>query len=191
MTDCGRRRSARKNDGRQSNKKKPNPIDIHVGSRIRLRRNMLGMSQEKLGESLGHHLPADPEIRKGHQPCRRQPTAGHRQRSWACRSRSSSKTCRRSSRPRPAGFAEDASTDFVRRFLHQRRRAAAEPGLREDLRRRRCAASIIDLVKTLAARRRRLTVGGRRYAGPRAGRIPLAAGNRQTARLDDPGLSLG
>ncbi len=35
------------------NKKKPNPTDIHVGSRIRLRRNMLGMSQEKLGESLG------------------------------------------------------------------------------------------------------------------------------------------
>jgi transcriptional regulator with XRE-family HTH domain len=35
------------------NKKKPNPIDTHVGSRVRLRRNMLGMSQEKLGESLG------------------------------------------------------------------------------------------------------------------------------------------
>ncbi|WP_275788013.1 helix-turn-helix domain-containing protein [Pararhizobium gei] len=35
------------------NKKKPNPIDIHVGSRIRLRRTMLGLSQEKLGESLG------------------------------------------------------------------------------------------------------------------------------------------
>jgi len=35
------------------NKKKPNPIDIHVGGRIRLRRNMLGMSQEKLGEHLG------------------------------------------------------------------------------------------------------------------------------------------
>ncbi len=35
------------------NKKKPNPIDIHVGSRVRLRRNMLGMSQEKLGENLG------------------------------------------------------------------------------------------------------------------------------------------
>ncbi|CCM74140.1 helix-turn-helix domain-containing protein [Rhizobium mesoamericanum] len=35
------------------NKKRPNPIDIHVGSRIRLRRTMLGMSQEKLGESLG------------------------------------------------------------------------------------------------------------------------------------------
>ncbi|TPW28328.1 helix-turn-helix domain-containing protein [Pararhizobium mangrovi] len=35
------------------NKKKPNPIDIHVGSRIRLRRTMLGMSQEKLGDQLG------------------------------------------------------------------------------------------------------------------------------------------
>lgn len=34
-------------------KKSPNPIDIHVGSRVRLRRMMLGMSQEKLGEHLG------------------------------------------------------------------------------------------------------------------------------------------
>ena len=35
------------------NKKKPNPTDIHVGSRLRIRRNILGMSQEKLGEHLG------------------------------------------------------------------------------------------------------------------------------------------
>lgn len=35
------------------NKKKPNPIDVYVGGRIRLRRNMLGMSQEKLGDNLG------------------------------------------------------------------------------------------------------------------------------------------
>ena len=34
-------------------KKQPNPIDIHVGSRVRLRRTMLGCSQEKLGENLG------------------------------------------------------------------------------------------------------------------------------------------
>ena len=34
-------------------KKTPNPIDIHVGSRVRLRRMMVGMSQEKLGEQLG------------------------------------------------------------------------------------------------------------------------------------------
>jgi transcriptional regulator with XRE-family HTH domain len=32
---------------------KPNPIDIHVGSRVRLRRTLLGMSQEKLGEAIG------------------------------------------------------------------------------------------------------------------------------------------
>ena len=37
----------------KANKKKPNPIDVHVGSRIRLRRTMLNMSQEKLGEALG------------------------------------------------------------------------------------------------------------------------------------------
>lgn len=37
----------------KENKKKPNPTDVHVGGRIRLRRNMLGMSQEKLGEALG------------------------------------------------------------------------------------------------------------------------------------------
>jgi len=37
----------------EGNKKQPNPIDIHVGSRVRLRRMMLGMSQEKLGEHLG------------------------------------------------------------------------------------------------------------------------------------------
>ncbi|MGE4279150.1 MAG: helix-turn-helix domain-containing protein [Magnetospirillum sp.] len=32
---------------------KPNPIDVHVGNRVRLRRTLLGMSQEKLGEALG------------------------------------------------------------------------------------------------------------------------------------------
>ncbi len=34
-------------------KKVPNPIDKHVGSRVRMRRMMLGMSQEKLGDALG------------------------------------------------------------------------------------------------------------------------------------------
>jgi transcriptional regulator with XRE-family HTH domain len=31
----------------------PNPIDVHVGARLRLRRTLLGMSQEKLGHALG------------------------------------------------------------------------------------------------------------------------------------------
>jgi len=36
-----------------ANPRKSNPVDVHVGSRVRLRRMLLGMSQEKLGESLG------------------------------------------------------------------------------------------------------------------------------------------
>jgi len=35
------------------NARRPNPMDIHVGSRVRLRRMLLGMSQEKLGDHLG------------------------------------------------------------------------------------------------------------------------------------------
>lgn len=33
--------------------RKANPIDMHVGTRVRMRRMLLGMSQEKLGEMLG------------------------------------------------------------------------------------------------------------------------------------------
>ena len=33
--------------------KRPNSTDTYVGSRVRIRRKMLGMSQEKLGEQLG------------------------------------------------------------------------------------------------------------------------------------------
>ncbi len=33
--------------------KTPNPVDIHVGSRVRMRRMLVGMSQEALGEQLG------------------------------------------------------------------------------------------------------------------------------------------
>jgi transcriptional regulator with XRE-family HTH domain len=34
-------------------KKSPNPIDRHVGSRVRMQRMMLGMSQEKLADGIG------------------------------------------------------------------------------------------------------------------------------------------
>ena len=33
--------------------KEPQPVDRHVGSRVRMRRMMVGMSQEKLGEACG------------------------------------------------------------------------------------------------------------------------------------------
>ena len=35
------------------NKKSPDAVDTHVGSRIRMRRIAMGMSQERLGEALG------------------------------------------------------------------------------------------------------------------------------------------
>ncbi len=31
----------------------PNPVDVHVGNRLRLRRTLLGWSQEKLGDAVG------------------------------------------------------------------------------------------------------------------------------------------
>ena len=45
-TRIPRRPGRRKSD-------RPDPTDVHVGSRVRLRRNMMGLSQEKLGEALG------------------------------------------------------------------------------------------------------------------------------------------
>jgi len=38
---------------RRQKSDKPNPIDVHVGARVRLRRTLLGMSQERLGEAIG------------------------------------------------------------------------------------------------------------------------------------------
>lgn len=40
-------------EGDDRNVRRPNPMDVHVGSRVRLRRILLGISQEKLGERLG------------------------------------------------------------------------------------------------------------------------------------------
>jgi len=47
------------------NKKSPNPVDIHVGARISLRRNMIGLSQEKLRESLGIKFQQIQKYEKG------------------------------------------------------------------------------------------------------------------------------
>ncbi len=40
-------------DRSEMNARKANPIDAHVGGRVRLRRMLLGMSQERLAEKLG------------------------------------------------------------------------------------------------------------------------------------------
>jgi transcriptional regulator with XRE-family HTH domain len=43
----------RKSSGRMASKGYPNPIDVHVGARIRLRRTLLGISQTTLAEAIG------------------------------------------------------------------------------------------------------------------------------------------
>lgn len=40
-------------EGKGVGSRRANPIDVHVGSRVRLRRMILGMSQERLGDLLG------------------------------------------------------------------------------------------------------------------------------------------
>jgi transcriptional regulator with XRE-family HTH domain len=41
------------NQRRRRNSTRLSPIDVHVGGRLRLRRTLLGMSQEKLGHAIG------------------------------------------------------------------------------------------------------------------------------------------
>jgi transcriptional regulator with XRE-family HTH domain len=45
--------STRKSSGRMASKGLPNPIDVHVGARIRLRRSLLGMTQGTVAARLG------------------------------------------------------------------------------------------------------------------------------------------
>jgi DNA-binding XRE family transcriptional regulator len=58
-------------------KKAPNPIDKHVGSRVRMRRMMLAMSQEKLGDALGLTFQQVQKYEKGNQPHRGEPVAAN------------------------------------------------------------------------------------------------------------------
>jgi transcriptional regulator with XRE-family HTH domain len=46
-------REAAEPENEERGSRRANPIDVHVGGRVRLRRMLLGMSQEKLGEHLG------------------------------------------------------------------------------------------------------------------------------------------
>jgi transcriptional regulator with XRE-family HTH domain len=43
----------------------PNPVDMHVGSRVRMRRMMLGISQEKLANALGLSFQQVQKYEKG------------------------------------------------------------------------------------------------------------------------------
>jgi transcriptional regulator with XRE-family HTH domain len=96
-------------------KKSPNPIDRHVGSRVRMRRVLLGMSQEKLGEALGLTFQQVQKYEKGTN------------RIGASRLQQISKALGvapafffdgvQSGELQPAGFAEEDSSSYVVDFL--------------------------------------------------------------------------
>ncbi len=52
-------------------KKQANPIDAQVGNRVRIRRMLIGMSQEKLGDLLGLTFQQVQKYEKGVKPNRR------------------------------------------------------------------------------------------------------------------------
>jgi len=127
-------------------KKKPNPIDVHVGGRIRLRRNMVGMSQEKLGEHLGITFQQIQKYEKGTNRV----GASRLQAIASVLETPVSYFFEGAPGETPAdGFAEDSQTAFVVDFLSSTEglllnRAFARIG-DPKVRRR-----IIDLVRTLA-----------------------------------------
>ena len=59
----------------------PNPVDVHVGNRIRLRRQLMGYSQEKLAALLGVSFQQVQKYEQGNN--RRQPLMGYQQ-SFGC-----------------------------------------------------------------------------------------------------------
>ena len=119
--------------------RRANPIDVHVGSRVRLRRMLLGMSQEKLGEHLGSDVPTDPKIRKGHQPDRRQPSVRSFAKSWPCLCSSSTRSCPWPAATAAAGFAERPAESYAVEFLGSRE-GWSSTRLSPALRIRACAA---------------------------------------------------
>jgi len=71
----------------------PNPIDVHVGSRIRLRRTLLGISQEKLADAIGLTFQ---QVQKYGAPTALARAAwSTRQTHWTCQCPTSSRRCPR------------------------------------------------------------------------------------------------
>ena len=131
------------------NKKSPNPIDKHVGARVRMRRMMISMSQEKLGEKLGITFQQIQKYEKGTNrvgASRLQAIASifHVPVGFFFEGLPGQETAG------AKGFAEDASTSLAIEFCSsaeglQLNRAfvrIADPKVRRK---------IIDLVKTLSA----------------------------------------
>ncbi len=129
-------------------KKTPNPIDIHVGARVRLRRNMLGFSQEKLGESLGITFQQIQKYEKGSN------------RIGASRLQKLSEVLKTpvsfffEDAPNPTlnaegGFAEDESPNYVVDFLSSSEGIQLNKAF-SNIKDPKVRKKIIDLVRSLA-----------------------------------------
>jgi transcriptional regulator with XRE-family HTH domain len=96
--------------------KAPNPIDKHVGSRVRMRRMLMGMSQEKLGEALGVTFQQVQKYEKGANRI----GAGRLQDIAKVLDMSPSfffEGAPTSSSETPGGFSEGSSSEYVVDFL--------------------------------------------------------------------------
>jgi transcriptional regulator with XRE-family HTH domain len=129
--------------------KAPNPVDKYVGSRVRMRRIMLGMSQEKLGEALGLTFQQIQKYEKGTN------------RVGASRIQQIAEILQvpvsflfeggPSGTPGPGGFSEGASPAYVSDFLATSEGLALTRAFTRitDSKLRR---SIVDLVEQIAVR---------------------------------------
>ena len=116
--------------------RRPNPIDVHVGSRVRFRRMLLGMSQEKLGEKLGLTFQQIQKYEKGINRIGASrlfdlaQVLGVPVQFFYEEAPSGDP-----SRLLPQGFAERPAENTIVEFLKQPRRARAQQGVRAHLRR--------------------------------------------------------
>jgi transcriptional regulator with XRE-family HTH domain len=129
--------------------KAPNPVDKYVGSRVRMRRIMLGMSQEKLGEALGLTFQQIQKYEKGTN------------RVGASRIKQISEILQvpvsflfeggPTGTANAGGFSEDASPSYISDFLATSEGLALTRAFTSigDAKLRR---SIVDLVEQIAAR---------------------------------------
>ena len=107
-------------DNNNNQTRKPNPIDIHVGGRIRLRRMMSGLSQERLGEQMGLTFQQIQKYEKGANRVGASRLFQLAQVLEVPVSYFFDDLESEADTLKPTGFAEPKSQDFVLEFLNSR-----------------------------------------------------------------------
>lgn len=128
--------------------KKPNPIDTHVGGRVRLRRMLIGMSQEKLGERMGLTFQQIQKYEKGINRIGASRLL-HLSQILEVPVQFFFEGASVEGEPAPAGFAESAGESFIYEFINSREGLELNRAFVRiaDVKVRR---SVVDLVRALA-----------------------------------------